>query len=165
MQRSLFERLETAGHEICLLDTQYRMHPAISVFPRTIFYHGLLKDSDTVSLPPYSESFHSVVEPFMFLNVGAARNTPPPGEGSDGQMQRKRGSRRYNLEEATAVLKVYEKLKQVSEDQQGAPLEGRVGILTPYREQLVLLKRLAQERGFDRELELNTVDGYVPPVD
>ena len=57
------------------------------------------------------------------------------------------------------VLKVYEILKQQTKDHRGTPLDGRVGILTPYREQLQLLKRLATEQGLNHELELNTVDG------
>ena len=46
--RSLFQRLEEAGHEVHLLDTQYRMHPGISEFPRKIFYGGYLKDGPNV---------------------------------------------------------------------------------------------------------------------
>ncbi len=46
--RSLFQRLEEAGHEVHLLDTQYRMHPQISKFPRNIFYGGYLKDGPNV---------------------------------------------------------------------------------------------------------------------
>lgn len=46
--RSLFQRLEEAGHEVHLLDTQYRMHPQISKFPRHIFYGGYLKDGPNV---------------------------------------------------------------------------------------------------------------------
>jgi len=51
--RSLFQRLEEAGHEVHLLDTQYRMHPQISKFPRNIFYGGYLKDGENVSNPSY----------------------------------------------------------------------------------------------------------------
>jgi senataxin len=46
--RSMFQRLEEAGHEVHLLDTQYRMHPQISKFPRHIFYGGYLKDGPNV---------------------------------------------------------------------------------------------------------------------
>ena len=41
---SLFERLVHAGATPHLLDTQYRMHPAISEFPRGNFYDGRLVD-------------------------------------------------------------------------------------------------------------------------
>jgi hypothetical protein len=51
--RSLFQRLEEAGHDVHLLDTQYRMHPAISEFPRRIFYDGQLFDGDNVKHPEY----------------------------------------------------------------------------------------------------------------
>jgi senataxin len=51
--RSLFQRLEEAGHEVHLLDTQYRMHPQISKFPRNIFYGGYLKDGANVRNSSY----------------------------------------------------------------------------------------------------------------
>lgn len=38
--RSGFERLQAAGRAAALLDTQYRMHPAISAWPRAQFYGG-----------------------------------------------------------------------------------------------------------------------------
>jgi senataxin len=34
--RSLFQRLEEAGHKVYMLNQQYRMHPAISHFPRFV---------------------------------------------------------------------------------------------------------------------------------
>eukprot|EP00586_Coscinodiscus_wailesii_P022376 CAMPEP_0172511240 /NCGR_PEP_ID=MMETSP1066-20121228/234896_1 /TAXON_ID=671091 /ORGANISM="Coscinodiscus wailesii, Strain CCMP2513" /LENGTH=385 /DNA_ID=CAMNT_0013290539 /DNA_START=98 /DNA_END=1251 /DNA_ORIENTATION=+ len=51
--RSLFQRLEEAGNKVYMLDTQYRMHPAISDFPRRIFYDGSLLDGDNVKHPEY----------------------------------------------------------------------------------------------------------------
>jgi hypothetical protein len=51
--RSLFQRLEEAGHEVHLLDTQYRMHPQISKYPRNPFYGGYLKDGANVLNPSY----------------------------------------------------------------------------------------------------------------
>jgi senataxin len=54
--RSLFQRLEEAGHEVHLLDTQYRMHPDISAFPRAVFYQGQLRDAASVCKSDYGES-------------------------------------------------------------------------------------------------------------
>ena len=52
--RSLFQRLEESGlHHVHLLDTQYRMHPEISEFPRSIFYDGNLGDGGNVTHPEY----------------------------------------------------------------------------------------------------------------
>ena len=41
---SLFERLLDAGSSCALLDTQYRMHPAIAQMPNRLFYAGRLRD-------------------------------------------------------------------------------------------------------------------------
>lgn len=48
---SLFERILLNGSYKTphMLDTQYRMHPAISAFPRQKFYGGLLKDGITAA--------------------------------------------------------------------------------------------------------------------
>lgn len=59
--RSLFQRLEEAGHEVHLLDTQYRMHPAISEFPRKIFYGGYLKDGPNVVHKEYGNPLKNVL--------------------------------------------------------------------------------------------------------
>ena len=38
--RSLFERCQAMGMQLLLLDTQYRMNPLISRWPRHTFYNG-----------------------------------------------------------------------------------------------------------------------------
>ncbi len=53
--RSLFQRLEEAGHLVYMLNEQYRMHPAISHFPRHIFYRGQLLDGPNVRDPNYGK--------------------------------------------------------------------------------------------------------------
>ena len=60
--RSLFQRLEEAGHEVHLLDTQYRMHPEISEFPRKIFYGGYLKDGPNVKSIEYGNPLREVLK-------------------------------------------------------------------------------------------------------
>jgi AAA domain len=47
--RSLFERLEGAGHEVVMLTVQYRMHPEIRLFPSAIFYQGQLVDAKQIT--------------------------------------------------------------------------------------------------------------------
>ena len=59
--RSLFQRLEEAGHDVHLLNTQYRMHPAISDFPRRIFYDGKLLDGPNVKHPEYGNPLKRAV--------------------------------------------------------------------------------------------------------
>jgi senataxin len=68
--RSLFQRLEEAGHDVHLLDTQYRMHPEISDFPRRIFYSGLLLDGPNVKHPEYGNPLkRSVFRKFPAFKV------------------------------------------------------------------------------------------------
>ena len=73
--RCLFQRLEEAGHDVHLLDTQYRMHPAISNFPRQIFYSGLLLDGPNVKHPEYGNPLkRSVFRKFQSFKVGFEDN-------------------------------------------------------------------------------------------
>lgn len=82
--RSLFQRLEEAGHPVHMLDTQYRMHPAISSFPRRIFYDGSLKDGANVldenygghliqsircNLQHFKPIFYSYSQPYVTLHL------------------------------------------------------------------------------------------------
>lgn len=46
---SMFKRLQSAGFPVNMLDTQYRMHPAISAYPSKEFYHGNLKNGPDVA--------------------------------------------------------------------------------------------------------------------
>lgn len=42
---SLFERLEKCGHEVVMLNMQYRMHPILRAFPSLHFYKNQLEDA------------------------------------------------------------------------------------------------------------------------
>lgn len=160
LSRSLFERLETAGHFVHLLDTQYRMHPSISAFPRHVFYSGALKDAASVGPPNpnYVELFHAQFPPFLFLDVlpSLPSSSGSSGGGSTGAAST---STRSNPREAAVLLQCYLEMKQVS-SMSSKPLPGRVGVLTPYREQLKVLERVFDRAGVLQEVELHTVDGY-----
>lgn len=45
--QSLFQRLQRGGHPKLMLDTQYRMHPAIASFASARFYNGILRQATT----------------------------------------------------------------------------------------------------------------------
>ena len=85
-ERSLFERLEHGGHPVHLLDTQYRMHPLISAFPRLHFYGALLKDGENVSSPSYTRPWHALppFQPFTFLDLRSDTDRGAKGGGGGG---------------------------------------------------------------------------------
>lgn len=66
---SLFERVLLNGSykKIHMLDTQYRMHPAISDFPRRVVYNNLLKDGIDAS---HRQKEGIPVNPVFFWNTG-----------------------------------------------------------------------------------------------
>ena len=73
--RSLFERLVKLGHEKHLLNTQYRMHPCISLFPNKEFYNGLIQDASTVKERNYQKQFlrGNMYGPYSFINVASGK--------------------------------------------------------------------------------------------
>jgi senataxin len=60
--RSLFQRLEEAGHVVHMLNLQYRCHPKISSFPRRIFYEGSLLDGPNVLKSDYGGPLRTAIE-------------------------------------------------------------------------------------------------------
>jgi senataxin len=71
-----------------MLDTQYRSHPDISVFPRHYFYKGLLKDGPNVQQPsfvrPWYEHPCGLLRPYMFFNLTSSSEKSGGGGGGGG---------------------------------------------------------------------------------
>lgn len=69
--RSLFERLQSLGHPLNLLNVQYRMHPAISMFPNMQFYDGKVQNGVNVMKKAYSRAPYQrqLFGPYTFINV------------------------------------------------------------------------------------------------
>jgi senataxin len=71
-ERSLFERLHKCKFPVVMLDTQYRMHPAIRCFPSSHFYQNRLLDSPSVqSREPASYTARVERGPCVFWDVHA----------------------------------------------------------------------------------------------
>ncbi|KAF0743820.1 hypothetical protein Ae201684P_003869 [Aphanomyces euteiches] len=149
-ERSLFERLESCGHPVHMLRTQYRSHPTISAFPRQYFYGGLLQDGDNVRQPTYSKLYHSLgpaFKPLVFWNLVNSR------EGMSAMS-------RSNPMETKLAVNLYLTLRNSCPPD---AIRGKVGVITPYAAQMDELKRAFAEAcqgDFNQDVEINTVDGY-----
>ena len=80
---------------------QYRMHPSISSFPNSRFYHNQIQDAPVVRSKSYEKRFlsGSMFGPYSFLNVLGGR------EEKDDD-----GHSRKNMVEVAVVIKILEKL-------------------------------------------------------
>ena len=59
IERSLFQRLQSANHPVLPLLTQYRMHAEIRQFPSRFFYEDALMDGANVSSGGYQRRYHT----------------------------------------------------------------------------------------------------------
>ncbi|CAM6095945.1 unnamed protein product [Calypogeia fissa] len=149
---SMFERLQRAGFPVTMLSTQYRMHPEIRQFPSAHFYDDLITDGEGLNAARKA-IFHREPSfgPYVFFNV------------VDGQESSKGSSASQSLSnqaEVSVAVHLYLALKK------GYPAElwdGRVGIITPYKQQLRLLQEefgRALGSAAASDIEFNTVDGF-----
>ncbi|EFN58210.1 hypothetical protein CHLNCDRAFT_142077 [Chlorella variabilis] len=139
---SLFERCSQSLQPL-LLDTQYRMHPAIASFPNSTFYGGRLRSSPTTgaSTPP-----PPLPAPVTFINVADGRESL--------------GSSKYNAREADAVVGLLRQLlgRRSGSSDCGTVGGADIGVVTPYRAQAEQLRRRTQQLW--PELEISTVDAF-----
>jgi hypothetical protein len=168
--RSLFQRLVEIGHPYIMLDTQYRMHPAISAYPSRAFYEGHLKDGDNVTVPNYLPQFLSragvipspsasagaVFRPFMFFNVPYSREVAG-GSGSQS-----------NPEEAQFCWVLISALQEAAH-RAGCTTLGSIGVITFYSDQLSELRKALRVDRLNsntsskcavQDIELNTIDAF-----
>ncbi|WFD30954.1 hypothetical protein MSPP1_001980 [Malassezia sp. CBS 17886] len=147
--QSLFVRLYArAADRVHLLNTQYRMHPDISVFPSLAFYDGRLRDGPDMGRAA-AQPWHRValLGPCRILDTGPTREAVLAGHSLQ------------NEQEADTALRLYEVLRQHVR----GGLAGRVGFVSMYKAQVRLLRTKFQRR-FGRDLldttEFSSVDGY-----
>ncbi|CAD6218676.1 unnamed protein product [Miscanthus lutarioriparius] len=148
---SMFERLQRAGYPVIMLTKQYRMHPEISRFPSLHFYENKLLDGAEVADKSASFHVHECLGSYMFFDI------------ADGREHCGRNAATQSLcneFEADAALEILSFLKN------RYPLEfasKKIGIITPYRSQLSLLRsKFTSSFGPEivAEMEINTVDGF-----
>ena len=149
-EQSLFVRMQkNFPDEVHLLDTQYRMHPDISLFPSRTFYDGLLKDGEGMAglrKRPWHAS--ALLAPYRFFDVQGQHQSAPKGHSL------------VNVAEIEVAMALYVRL---TTDFIGDDYSGRIGIITPYKSQLRMLKdRFSQRFGNDifDAIEFNTTDAF-----
>ncbi|KFZ05074.1 hypothetical protein V501_08714 [Pseudogymnoascus sp. VKM F-4519 (FW-2642)] len=147
--QSLFERMQKNHPDrIHLLDTQYRMHPEISSFPRGEFYDGELVDGaglDKLRQKPWHAS--ALLGPYRFFDL-------------KGTSSRSGGHSMVNYDEIKVALQLYKRLKT---DYPSFDIKGKVGIITPYKGQLREIRfALQREYGDDilDDIDTNTTDAF-----
>ncbi|EPE08021.1 dna-binding protein smubp-2 [Ophiostoma piceae UAMH 11346] len=156
--QSLFVRMQrNRPKDVHLLDTQYRMHPEISLFPSQQFYEGRLFDGgDMAKLR--REPWHgapdkpSLLGPYRFFDV--------TGEQSRGA----RGQSLVNENEVRVALQLYRRFMEVaSHSKDGGTFQGKIGIITPYKAQLFALRQRFADQygpGVLDTVDFNTTDAF-----
>ena len=161
---SLMERLQRGGLPSHLLDTQYRMHPAIAAFPNRWFYDSQLRDDACVRSAAWSPPFHRaglppLFGPYCFVNVSLG-----------GQRRDTETASLYNPAEAQLVTRLlrlfYAQHGRTRREEGGRAWT--VGVITPYRRQLRELQQslerdglpLGRSRAGVLAIEVDTVDAF-----
>ncbi|KAI1080439.1 SEN1 N terminal-domain-containing protein [Whalleya microplaca] len=148
--QSLFVRMQhNHPNDVHLLDTQYRMHPQISLFPSQEFYERRLVDGDDMGRlrhQPWHQS--ALLGPYRFFDVKGIQE-----RGHKGQSL-------VNQEELKVAMQLYDRF---TADYPGTELKGKIGIITPYKAQLYALRDQFSRRYGERikdEIEFNTTDAF-----
>ncbi|CAG8564883.1 11172_t:CDS:2, partial [Diversispora eburnea] len=136
-EKSLFARIKNNlknKNSIILLDTQYRMHPLISEFPRSHFYNNLLKDSQEILTDSFRQWHSNILfPPYRFYNI------------SQNEMEK---YSIYDPIEARIIACAYKRLNLDFPDIKDAKLK---------RE----FKKVKDSLPFEMKIpEINTVDGF-----
>ena len=149
---TLMERLvELHPEAVTLLRIQYRMNEDIMRFPARWFYHNRLVA-------------HQSVKWRGLLDLDCAIEWVNPVQDGDGEQFVGSSFGRVNPAEAEQTLDVLE--RYFTRIGKGRVLSERidVGIISPYRAQVQLLRRLIRQRPFFKPfrqlLTVNTVDGF-----
>ena len=145
LKDSLFERLYryhlSDGNDcaVDMLDKQGRMHPEVAKFANETFYNGKLKP---VGLPHQLETLDS---PVVFIPSEIDL------ESTTGKTNRTEA--RLVAEYATSVWKEY---------QENFDENSTLGIITPYRSQIALIKKELERSGIDalQRISVDTVERY-----
>ena len=142
---------------VTLLTTQYRMNEDIMSFSSRWFYHGQLH-----AAPEAAQRLVSPLDtPLMWLDTSLTPTPSPSGEGSE---RRTRTNSLTNADEARLVIHTLRDYIDMISPQKIESERIDFGIITPYRGQARLIRRLLKMQHYFRKLRrhitVGTVDGF-----
>ncbi|MBP3763932.1 MAG: AAA family ATPase [Bacteroidales bacterium] len=158
LARTLMERL-VGLHPRCvsLLTTQYRMNEAIMDFPSRWFYHGRLR-----AAPEAAQRLISPLDtPLTWIDTSEYSEH---SDYSDASEKRTRTGSLTNAQEARLVIHTLRDYIDMLSPQKIESERVDFGIITPYRGQARLIRRLLKMQHYFRRLRrhiaVGTVDGF-----
>jgi len=171
--RTLMERIATEKPEVVtLLRMQYRMHEDIMRFSSDWFYHNQMVAAPEVR----NRSILDLDLPITWITPPNGLPSAPPQEGGDHKDLPQAtdtaaageglgtGSSLYNTTEAQLTLLSLQAYFELIGRQRILEERLDVGIISPYRAQVQLLRQLLRRseffRPFRRFITVNTVDGF-----
>ncbi|CEM39177.1 unnamed protein product [Vitrella brassicaformis CCMP3155] len=149
--RSLFQRLQEGGWPVSMLRTQYRMAPEIAGFPSACFYQNQIINDNSVVIRPRL-ACHPVLRPFVFFDL------PSPESKNQHSLSLS------NRGEALFICQLLEFFRNhfhqnPSEDNPHPLSLSSIVVLCPYKQQVVLIRRLLADRSFiEGQPEVRTID-------
>ena len=142
----LFEMLPAICKET--LSTQYRMHPCIGELVSSLFYKGQVQNG-------VSAEERAIELPTL---KGSAITWISTSRIGDKRFEQSAGSSFENTVEVSIIL---EQLKQIDKEMTNSPVTYTIGIITPYKAQLELIKkRLLYQDLKQIKVDINTVDAF-----
>lgn len=150
--KTLMERVvENKPETITLLKMQYRMNEQIMKFSSEWFYHGMVESAPTVS----HRGILDYDTPMMWIDTAEC-------DGKEEFVGENFG--RINRAEAELTLQTLQQYLEKIGKQRILEESIDVGIISPYRAQVQLLRKELRKREFFRPyrhlLTVNTVDGF-----
>jgi AAA domain len=142
----LFSRMVACGVPPYMLDTQYRMHPGIAMFPSDLFYGGLLKNGVSAPERRPLAGFPWPREEFPIAFI------PVKGVEMDD------GVSKFNEAEAEAACEAVRMLLQG-----GQCTVSDIAVVTPYAAQARLIRRMTRRMTSNAGppfIEVSSVDGF-----
>lgn len=150
--KTLMERIvENKPETVMLLKMQYRMNEQIMKFSSEWFYHGMVESAPTVS----HRGILDYDTPMMWIDTAEC-------DGKEEFVGENFG--RINRAEAELTLQTLQQYLEKIGKQRILEESIDVGIISPYRAQVQLLRKELRKREFFRPyrhlLTVNTVDGF-----
>lgn len=149
-EQSLFVRMFNQNPDrVHMLNVQFRMHPDIAEFPSREFYDSKLLTGNT-NLERTTKDWHSssVFTPYRFFDV----------KGSQERSEKTQSL--FNRNEAQTAFQIYSAVEKMLGHK---AIAGKVGIISPYKQQVNLLKKVFETQLGSlalKDIDFNTIDGF-----